>query len=293
METYASSHHWARKLSALGHNVRLIPLQYVKHFVKRTKNDRNKAEAIREAADRPGMRFVLTKSAEQRAQGMVRKVGETLVCQCNQLVNALGGHATEFGLIAPKGISRIASLLAAIEAKTAILPEVREILALLGQEIEHLDTRLKEIEAKLTAMHRANAISQLLANIPGIGPIIALTLTIEVDPAAFQSGRHLAAWIGLTPKEHSTGGKQLMGGISRAGNERLCQRLVTGPTAVIKIATPPGNKLATDWPLKLLQRRPRKLAAVALANKMARIAWAMMTSGEAYRHQPLAGAVSA
>ena len=130
------------------------------------------------------------------------------------------------------------------------------------------------------------------ATIPGIGPLIALTLAIEVDPAAFKSGRHLAAWLGLAPKEHSTAGKQRMGGISRAGNERLRQLLVTGATAVIKVATRPGNKLATDWLLKLLQRRPRKLAAVALANKMARTTWAMMTSGETYRHPPVA-AVSA
>jgi transposase len=218
MEACAGSHHWARKLSALGHDVRLLPPQYVKPFVKRAKNDRNDAAAI----------------------------------------------------------------------------EAKAMLALLGQEIEHLDARLKEIETKLIAMHRTHAISQLLATIPGIGPIIALTLAIEVDPKAFQSGRHLAAWIGLTPKEHSTGGKQRLGGISRAGHERLRQLLVTGATAVIRLAARPGNKLATDWLLKLLQRRPRKLAAVALANKMARIAWAMMMSGEVYRHQPFAaGAVSA
>jgi transposase len=239
------------------------------------------------------MRFVLVKSAEQQAQGMVLKVRETLVGQRTQLVNALRGHAAEFGVIAAKGISRVASLLEAIEAETTIPLVAREMLALLGQEIEHLDKRLKEIETKLTAMHKNNAISQLLATIPGIGPIIALTLAFEVDPAAFQSGRHLAAWIGLTPKEHSTGGKQRMGGISRAGHERLRQLLVTGATAVIRLATRPGNKLATEWLLKLLQRRPRKLAAVALANKMARIAWAMMTSGEVYRHQSVAGAVSA
>jgi transposase len=293
MEACASSHHWARKLTALGYNVRLIPPQYVKPFVKRAKNDRNDAEAICEAAGRPGMRFVLAKSAEQQAQGMVLKVRETLVGQRTQLVNALRGHAAEFGVIAAKGISRVASLLEAIEAETTIPLEAREMLALLGQEIEHLDTRLKEIETKLTAMHKTNAISQLLATIPGIGPIIALTLAFEVDPAAFQSGRHLAAWIGLTPKEHSTGGKQRMGGISRAGHERLRQLLVTGATAVIRLATRPGNKLATDWLLKLLQRRPRKLAAVALANKMARIAWAMMTSGEAYRRQPVVDTASA
>jgi transposase len=203
-------------------------------------------------------------------------------------------------VIAAKGISRVASLLEAIEAETTIPLEAREMLALLGQEIEHLDTRLKEIETKLTAMHKTNAISQLLATIPGIGPIIALTLAIEVDPAAFESGRHLAAWIGLTPKEHSTGGKQRMGdrarkggGISRAGHERLRQLLVTGATAVIKQATRPGNKLATEWLLNLLKHKPRKLVAIALANKMARIAWAMMTSGEAYRRQPVADTVSA
>jgi len=160
------------------------------------------------------------------------------------------------------------------------------MLALLGQEIEHLKTKLDEIEMKLTAAHKANPVSQLLATIPGIGPIIGLTLAIEVDPAAFQSGRHLAAWIDLTPKEHSTGGKQRMGGISRAGNERLRRLLVTGASAVIRFATRPGNKLASEWLLKLLQHKPRKLVAVALANKMARMAWAIMKSGEAYRRLP-------
>jgi transposase len=164
------------------------------------------------------------------------------------------------------------------------------MLALLGQEIDHLDTRLKEIEVKLTAMHKANAVSRLLATIPGIGPIIALTLALEVDPAAFESGRHLAAWIGLTPKEHSTGGKQRMGGISRAGHERLRALLVTGATSVVRCAERPGNKLATEWLLNLLRHKPRKLAAVALANKMARIAWAMMISGEPYRRPAAAGA---
>src|SRR5271168_4736020 len=156
MEACGSSHHWARELSALGHTVRLIPPQYVKPFVKRAKNDRNDAEAICEAAGRPGMRFVLTKSAEQQAQGMVLKVRETLIGQRTQLVNALRGHAAEFGVIAAKGISRVASLLEAIEAETTIPLEAREMLALLGQEIEHLDTRLKEIETKLTAMHKTN-----------------------------------------------------------------------------------------------------------------------------------------
>jgi transposase len=293
MEACASSHHWARLLASLGHTVRLIPPQYVKPFVKRAKNDRNDAEAICEAAGRPGMRFVPVKSIMQQSEGLVLKVRETLVCQRTQLVNALRGHAAEFGVIAGKGICQIRPLLDAIAAETTIPPEAREMLALFGLEIEHLDTKIKAIEVKLIAMHRANPISRLLTTIPGIGPIIALTLAIEVDPRAFQSGRHLAAWLGLTPKEHSTGGKQRMGGISRAGHERLRQLLVTGATAVIRVATRPGNKLATEWLLKLLQRRPRKLASVALANKMARIAWVMMTRGETYRHPPVAAAASA
>jgi transposase len=264
--------------------------------------------AIREAAGRPSLRFVPVKSADQQAQGMVLKVRETLIHQRTQLINALRGHAAEFGVIAAKGISQITPLLDAIEAATTVPPEARDMLALLGEEIKHLDTRLEEIATKLTAAHRANAVSQLLATsaadafrhigslrdpIPGVGPIVGLTLAVEVDPAAFQSGRHLAAWIGLTPKEHSTGGKQRMGGISRAGNERLRRLLVTGATSVIRFATRPGHKVASAWLLNLLQRKPRELVAVALANKIARTAWAMMVSGEVWRRpSPAAGAAA-
>jgi transposase len=283
IEACGSSHHWGRELSALGHDVRLVPPQYVKPFVKRAKNDRNDAEAICEAAGRPGMRFVPVKSTDRQAQAMVLKVRETLVGQRTQLANAVRGHAAEFGVIAGKGIKRIAPLLEVIEAETSVPAEAKEMFALLGREIEHLDTRLAEIETKLAAMHKAIPLSQLLATIPGVGVIIALTFAIEIDPAAFKSGRHLAAWIGLTPKEHSTGGKQRMGGISRAGNERLRRLLVTGATAVIRFAVRPGNKQATEWLAKLLQHKPRKLVAVALANKIARTVWAMMTSGEVYR----------
>ena len=228
LEACASSHHWARLLAALGHTVRLIPPQYVKPFVKRGKNDRNDDEAIYEAAGRPGMRFVPVKSTVRQAEGMVLKVRETLVCQRTQLVNTLRGHAAEFGLIAAKGISQILPLLAAIAAEPAIPPDAREMLALLGRQIEHFDAQLNALEAKIIAMHKANPVSRLLATMPGIGPITALTLALEVDPTAFKSGRHLAAWLGLTPKEHSTAGKQRMGGISRAGHERLRQLLVTG-----------------------------------------------------------------
>jgi len=291
MEACGSSHHWARKLTALGHEVRLIPPQYVKPFVKRGKNDRHDAAAICEAAGRPGMRFVLAKTEPQQAQAMVLKVRDTLLGQRTRLINTLRGHAAEFGLVAGKGTGKVAALLAAVAAETAIPAVAREMMALLGEEIEHLATRLATLEAKLMAMHKDNAISQLLATAPGIGPVIALTFAIEVDPAGFESGRHLAAWLGLTPREHSTGGKQRLGGISRAGNERLRALLVSGATSVINAVQRHGSKLATPWLLGLLARKPKKVAAVALANKMARMIWAMMTTGEVYRRPLAAGAV--
>jgi transposase len=283
MEACGGSHHWARKFMALGHDVRLIPPQYVKPYVKRAKNDRNDAAAICEAAGRPGMRFVLAKTEEQQADGLVLKVRETLVASRTRLINTLRGHAAEFGVIAARGTSQVAPLLAAIEAEASIPAAAKEMFALLGEEIEHLDGRLKALEAKLAAMHRANAVSRLLATIPGVGPIIALTLAIEIDPTAFQSGRHLAAWLGLTPREHSTGGKQRLGGISRAGHERLRTLLVVGATAVIRHASRADSQLASEWLRQLLSRKPRKVAAVALAHTMARIVWAVLIRGEAYR----------
>ena len=283
MEACGGAHHWARELTALGHEVRLIPPQYVKPYVKRSKNDRNDAEAICEAAGRPGMHFVPVKSITQQAQGMVLKVRESLVGQRTQLVNTLRGHAAEFGVIAGKGLGKVGPLLAAIEQETTIPSDAKDMATLLGQQIADLDAKIKELEVKLTAAHKANPVSQRLATIPGVGPVIALTLAIEIDPAAFESGRHLAAWIGLTPKEHSTGGKQRMGGISRAGNERLRVLLVVGATSVINAAMKPGSKQMTDWLRALLMRKPRKVVAVALANKMARIAWVLMTRGQVYR----------
>jgi transposase len=283
MEACGGAHHWARELITLGHKVRLIPPQYVKPYVKRSKNDRNDAEAICEAAGRPGMHFVPVKSITQQAQGMVLKVRESLVGQRTQLANTLRGHAAEFGVIAGKGLGKVGPLLAAIEQEATIPSEAKDMAVVLGQQIAELETKIKAIEVKLTAAHKTNPVSQRLATIPGVGPVIALTLALEVDPTAFESGRHLAAWIGLTPKEHSTGGKQRMGGISRAGNERLRVLLVVGATSVINAAMKPGSKQMTDWLRALLMRKPRKVVAVALANKIARIAWVLMTRGEVYR----------
>jgi transposase len=282
LEACGSSHHWGRLLSALGHTVKLIPPQYVKPFVKRGKNDRNDAEAINEAASRPAMRFVPVKTAVQQAGIMILKTRDLLVRQRTQLINAMRGHAAEFGVIAAKGTAKVEVLLDRVAGDETLPVEAREMIALLGEQIKDLDIRITALETRMKQAHKANPISQLLEGIPGIGPISALSLALTVDPGHFHSGRHFAAWVGLTPKERSTGGKQRMGGISRAGDERLRHLLVIGATAVIRHVKP-GSRNASAWLMSLLERRPRKVAAVALANKMARVVWAMMTSGEAYR----------
>ena len=287
LEACGGSHHWGRRLSALGHRVKLIAPQYVKPFVKRGKNDRIDAEAISEAAARPTMRFVPVKSAERQAQASVLSVRELLVKQRTQLINALRGQAAEFGIIAAKGAGNAAALAARIASNGELPIVVKEMLARLGQEIARLNQTIAALDKKLAALHRASPVSRRLCEVPGVGQITALTATLTVDPDQFKSGRHLAAWVGLTPKERSTGGKRRLGAISKQGNERLRQLLVLGAMAVIKVAKP-GHRYATPWLLRLLERRPRRVAAVALANKMARILWAMMTSGEGYRHPPVA-----
>jgi transposase len=286
LEACGSSHHWGRFLQGLGHTVRLIPPQYVRPFVKRGKNDRNDAEAICEAASRPSMHVVPVKSAQTQADAMDLSARDLLVRQRTQLVNAVRGHAAEFGIIAAKGITQVAPLLDKI-AGTDMPQAAKETLAQLGRCIAQLDAQLAEIDRRLTKHHKSNPVSQRLAAIPGVGPITALTMAVKVDPGQFHSGRHFAAWLGLTPKEQSTGGRQCLGGISRAGDERLRQLLVLGATTVIRHAQP-GRNTASPWLLKLLERRPRKVAAVALANKMARIVWAMMTNDTAYRRLPQA-----
>jgi transposase len=289
MEACGGSHHWGRMLQAMGHRVRLLPAQYVKPFLKRSKNDDNDAEAINEAAARPNMPEVPVKSAEMQAEAMLLSVEELLVRQRTQLVNALRGHAAELGLVAAKGDKGFAALRAEIASDASVPAMAAEALRLLGGEIDRLEARLAEIEARLMARHKANPDYHRLLKIPGAGPKVAMNFSVRADVAQFKSGRHFAAWLGLVPREHSTGGKQRMGGISRAGNERLRSLLVLGATAVIRHAKP-GRKSASAWLLKLLERKPRKVAAVALANKMARVIWAMLTSGQTYRPAtPVAG----
>jgi transposase len=308
LEACGGSHHWARALACLGHQVRLIPPQYVKPFVRRSKNDRNDAEAISTAAAQPGMPEVPVKSAAQQAAAMLLSVRELLTRQRTQLVNALRGHAAEFGLIAAKGDKGLAELRAAaataaataatgtsprtspgvpLEASDAVLPPpAAEALTLLGVQIDRIEAELAGIDLKLKVQHKSLPMSRLLAEIPGVGWMTALTLTLRVDATQFRSGRHLAAWLGLVPRQHSTGGKQRLGAISRAGDERIRSLLVLGATAVIR-HTRPDRQGGNAWLLSLLERKPRKLAAVALANKMARVSWAMMTSGECYRAAPM------
>ena len=287
LEACGGSHHWGRLLARLGHRVRLIPPQYVKPFVKRAKNDRADAEAISEAASRPTMPSVAVKTAEQQAGAIILKHREMLVAQRTQAINALRGHAAEFGVIAAKGTAQVQALLDKLAATEAIPAVARAMFAQMGAHIAALDQQVAALDADLAALHKATPVSQLLAEIPGVGPVTAITLALSIEPGSFASGRHFAAWLGLTPKEHSTGDKHRLGRISKAGNERLRQLLVVGATALIRCAKP-GSKSASAWLLQLLERKPRKLAAVALANKMARIVWAMMARGEAYRRQPIA-----
>ena len=282
LEACGASHHWARVLRGLGHEVVLLPPQYVKPYIKRGKNDAADAEAICEAMSRPGMRFVPPKSAESQAMLMLLGVRDLLVKQRTMLINAMRGHAAEFGVIAAKGPVKVAELLARAQDEAADVPALaREMLDMLFGQVEAIEAKLKVLEAKLVAWHRSSPVSQCLATQPGIGPIGAVSFALKVpDPKGFRSARHFAAWLGATPKEHATAGRHRPGRISRQGDETLRRLLVLGATAVIRAAKP-GR--ASPWLLQLLARKPKKLAAVALANKMARIVWAMMVSGEVYR----------
>jgi transposase len=288
MEACGGAHYWARELHALGHEVVLIPPQYVKPYVDRGKNDAADAEAICEAMSRPKVqkRFVAVKTAEQQAGQMLIGVREGLLERRTQVSNAIRGYAAEFGLVAPRGLMQIEPLLACIGEDQAIPELARDMFAMLAGQYRHVSIQIRAIEARLLAFHHASATSRRLAEVPAIGPVSAAALTAKVaNPQAFRSGRDFAAWIGLTPRDHSTGGKARPGAITRAGDETLRSLLICGATAVIQQARRPKAK-PSPWLLALIARKPLKLAAVALANKTARIAWKMMVTGEAYdRHR--------
>jgi len=282
LEACGASHYWARLLRVLGHEVVLLPPQYIKPYVKRGKDDANDAEAICEAISRPGMRFVPMKSAESQAELMPLGGRDLLIKQRTAVINTIRGYAAEFGVIATKGPVKVAELLQQAHAEEASVPALAlDMLRLLAAQLDALDAKLKLIETWLMALHRENPVSQCLASQPGIGPIGAVSFALRVtDPKSFRSGRHFAAWLGLTPKDNSSGGKRRQGRISRQGNEALRKLVVLGATAVIRFAKP-GH--GSPWLLNLLARKPKKFAAIALANKMARTLWAMMVSGEVYR----------
>jgi len=282
MEACGGAHYWARELNRLGHEVRLMAPQFVKPYVKRGKNDAADAEALCEAMSRPTMRFVPAKSEEAQAAQMLAGVREGLIKRRTQLSNKIRGHAAEFGLIAAKGLEKIEPLLARIAANESLPVLARDLFAALGEEFRQLKSRLAEIDAKLRSWHRGNECSKRLAEADGIGPITASMMVMKTpDPKAFRSGRAYGAWIGLTPKDHSTAGRQRLGVITRAGDETLRSLLVSGATAVIQQVRL-GRTKPSPWLAAILKRKPPKLAAVALANKMARIAWKLMVTGERY-----------
>jgi len=292
MEACGAAHNLARELGELGHTVKLIAPQLVKPYVQRNKNDGRDAEALCEASSRPRMRYVPVKTAEQQAALMLLGVREQLVARRTQVSNMIRGYAAEFGLTVAKGLDKLASLLTRIEQDDSVPEPARELFAIQAREYARVQEDLKTIEAKLLAWHRGNALSRRLAQIPGVGPVTAAALVMKApDPHAFRSGRLFAAWMGLTPRDHSTGGKTRLGKITRAGDERLRQLLVVGATSVIKVAKAKGQ--GPTWLLELLKRKSAKLAAVALANKIARIAWKLMTTGETFDGARLAGLAKA
>lgn len=283
MEACGASHHWARQLGAMGHDARLIAPQLCKPYVKRGKHDAADAEALCEAGGRPTMRFVSVKTAEQQAGLMLAGTRARLVREHVRLGNTIRGYAAEFGLTAPTGPGRIAELLVRIAADASVPPLARELFAEHAEDYARLQAQIAAIDARLSAWQKASPLARRLKAIPGIGPVTASLLAMKApDPKSFGSGRDFAAWLGLTPKNHSTAGRQRLGVITRAGDESLRSLLVVGATSVVNQTTRRRARRPIAWLVALLARKPAKLAAVALANRMARIAWKLMTSDEAY-----------
>ena len=284
MEACGGAHHWGREIGGLGHAVRLVPPIYVKAYVKRQKNDASDAEAICEASSRPTMRFVAVKTEEQQARGMLFRTRDLLVRQRTQTINALRGHLAEFGVIAPQGPAHVGRLASALEGPASRLPEaVRELAGLLLEQIAGLDAKIAGLEREVHVRARQDEEARRLMSVPGIGPISAMATQAFAPPMeSFRRGRDFSAWLGLVPRQHTTGGKPKLGKISKMGQRDLRRLLITGAMTVVCWAVRRG--VTTDpWLAGMLARKPRMLVAVALANRMARIVWALLTKKESYR----------
>jgi len=284
MEACASAHHWAREIGTLGHEVRLIPPAYVKPFVKRQKNDAADAEAICEAAQRPTMRFVQPKSAEAQAAAVVFRTRDLLVRQRTQLINALRGHLGEFGFVVRQGPGHVGKLIALVEDSSSDLPpDARSILAVMAETFQTIQSKIMLLDREIASRAKADPTARRLMTIPGIGPVAATALVaLAPDPSTFRRGRDFAAWLGLTPRQHSSGGKERLGRTTRMGERSLRRLLILGASAVTKVAARDPSR-ASAWLAGMLARKPRMLVTVALANKIARTVWAMMAHGGSYQ----------
>ncbi|MBD9529040.1 IS110 family transposase [Paracoccus sp. PAR01] len=284
MEACATSHYWGRVALSHGHDVRLVPAAYVKPFVKRQKNDKVDAEAIAEAAARPTMRFVAVKSAETQGRAVAFRTHQCLVRQRTQLINALRGHLAEFGLVAPKGPASLKVLENALEDQTSDLPSsVREMGAIYVEQIARLSAVIGRLAEELEAASRTDSQLRRLCTIPGIGPVTAgAVAAFAPDLATFDSGRNFAAWLGLVPRQRSTGGKTRLGSVSKMGQTDIRRLLIVGAMSVIRWVVRKGGS-ANRWLAALVMRKPKMVAAVALANKMARMIWALTTKEQDYR----------
>ena len=289
IEACATSHHWSRELKGLGHIVRLMPPAYVKPYVKRQKNDAADAEAICEAVSRANMRFVETKTPEQQSCLMLHRTRHLFIRQQTAVINSIRAHLAEFGIVARVGRHGVEDLLDVVADPSDIrLPDLaRACLAALGAQLRMLKAQILAFDQRIMAWHRSNEMSKQLDEIPGVGPALATALVASVaDPKAFRSARHFSAWVGLVPKQHSSGGKDKLGSISKQGDRYLRSLFTAGALAVIRYAKIRGTR-HRPWLAAMLARRPTKVAAIALANKIARMAWAMMARGERYR-EPVA-----
>jgi transposase len=282
MEACGSAHYWARRLGAMGHEIRLTPPSYVKPYVKRGKNDAADAAAICEAMSRPNMRFVPVKSEDQQATLMAHKTRDLLIKQRTMGVNALRAHLAEFGVVAAKGIGHVEELVE--RAAAADLPAmVRATLEVLVGQLRSLEAAIDQLERAIVVAHRRDPVSRLAAGVPGVGALAASAIRASApDPHIFKSGRDFAAWIGSTPKQNSTGGKAKLGSITKQGNRYIRRLLVLGAISLLR-AAPKRKGALSDWLAALRARKPAKVVAVALANKLARIVWAVITTGEPFR----------